>query len=115
MSGADLDAEIKGTVEPWSSERKADLNLAVRRADLGPMLDLKPSDTRARNVSLSSHVTLAGSKLIFNDLDGTAAGARMRGRVAVSLGNENVVDGEIGMDTLDLASAFGLCSRRRGT
>ncbi len=101
-----MDAEIKGTVEPWSSERKADLNLAVRRVDLGPMLDLKPSDTRAQNVSLSSHVTLAGSKLTFNDLDGTAAGARMRGHVALSLGNENVVDGEIGLDTLDLASAF---------
>jgi uncharacterized protein involved in outer membrane biogenesis len=106
MSGADMDAEIKGTVEPWSSERKADLNLAVRRADVGPMLDLKPSDTRAQNVSLSSHVTLAGSKLSFNDLDGTAAGARMRGRVALSLGNENVVDGEIGLDSLDLASAL---------
>jgi large subunit ribosomal protein L24 len=108
MSGTDLDAEVKGTMEPWSSERKADLNLAVRRVDLGPLLDLKPSDSRARNISLSSHVTLAGSKLIFNDLDSTAAGARMRGRVAVNLGNENVVDGEIGMDTLDLASAFGL-------
>ncbi|MEH6951194.1 AsmA-like C-terminal region-containing protein [Nitrobacter sp. NHB1] len=108
MTGADLDAEIKGTLEPWSSDRKADLNLAVRCVDLTPLLGLKPSDSRARNVSLSSHVMLAGSKLIFNDLDGTAAGARMRGRVAVNFGNEDLVDGEIGMDTLDLASAFGL-------
>ncbi|ABE63515.1 conserved hypothetical protein [Nitrobacter hamburgensis X14] len=108
MSGADLDAEIKATLEPWSSDRKADLHLAVRRVDLGPLLHLKPSDSRARNVSLSSHVALAGSKLIVNDLDGMAAGARMRGRVAVNFGNENLVEGEIGIDTLDLASAFGL-------
>jgi len=107
MSGTDLDAEIKGTMEPWSSERKADLNLAVRRADLGPLLDLKPSDPRARNASLSSHITLADSKVVFHDLDGAAAGARMRGRVAVAFGKENVVEGEIGLDALDLASAFG--------
>ncbi|HEU4805713.1 MAG TPA: AsmA family protein, partial [Nitrobacter sp.] len=107
LSGTNLDAEIKGTMEPWSSERKADLDLAVHRVDLAPLLDLKPSDSRARSVSLSSHVTLAGSKLIFNALDGTAAGARMRGRVAVNFGNENLVEGEIGMDNLDLASAFG--------
>ena len=107
VSGTDLDAEIKGTMEPWSSDRKADLNFAVRRLDLGPLLDLKSSDPRARNVSLSSHVTLAGSKAIFHDLDGTAAGSHMRGRVAVNFGNENVVEGEIGMDMLDLASAFG--------
>ncbi|MBS0531545.1 MAG: AsmA family protein [Proteobacteria bacterium] len=107
MAGTDLDAEIKGTVEPWSSEQKADLNLAVRRINLAPLLDIKSSDARAQNVSLSSHVTLAGNKLTFNDLDGTAAGARMRGRVAVKLGDENVVDGEIRLDTLDLASAFG--------
>jgi large subunit ribosomal protein L24 len=107
LSGTDLDADIKGTMEPWSSDRKADLNLAVRSLDLGPLLGLKSSDPCARNVSLSSHVTLAGSKAIFHDLDGTAAGSRMRGRVAVNFGNENVVEGEIGMDTLDLASAFG--------
>ncbi|HEU4804960.1 MAG TPA: AsmA-like C-terminal region-containing protein, partial [Nitrobacter sp.] len=47
------------------------------------------------------------SKLIFNALDGTAAGARMRGRVAVNFSNENLVEGEIGMDNLDLSSAFG--------
>ncbi len=108
MSGTGLDAEIKGTLEPWSSDRKADFDLAVHRVNFGPLLDIKPPDFRAQNVSLSSHVTLASSKLTFNDLDGTAAGARMRGRIAVNLGNENVVEGDIGMDTLDLASAFGL-------
>lgn len=105
MSGVDLDADIKGTLEPWS-EWKADLNLAVRRADPGPMLHLKPSDDRVRNISLSSHVTLADGKLTLADLDGMAGGARMRGRIAVNLGDAKV-EGEVGLDTLDLASAFG--------
>jgi large subunit ribosomal protein L24 len=106
LSGAGLDAEVKGTLEPWLGEQKADLNLVVRRVDLGPLLHLKASDARAQNVSLTSHVTLAGGKLTFNNLDSTVAGTRMRGRVAVNLGAENTVDGEIGMDTLALAPAF---------
>jgi large subunit ribosomal protein L24 len=106
LSGTDLDAEMKGTLEPWSTDQKADLSLTVRRVDFGPLLHLKPSDTRAQNVSLSSHVTLAGGKLTFNNLDSTVAGTRMRGRVAVNLGAENVFEGEVGMDTLDLAPAF---------
>jgi large subunit ribosomal protein L24 len=106
LSGADLDAEVKGTLEPWAAQRKADLNLAVHRVDLGPLLHLKPSDSRAENVSLSSHVTLAGDKITFNNLDSTVGGTRMRGRVAVDLGAENAVEGAIGMDTLDLAPAF---------
>ncbi|MBN9004998.1 MAG: AsmA family protein [Rhizobiales bacterium] len=106
LSGADLDAEVKGTLEPWSPTRKADLSLAVHRVDLGPLLHLKPSDSRAQNISLSSHVTLAGDKLTFSNLDSTVGGTRMRGRVAVDLGAENAVEGAVGMDTLDLAPAF---------
>jgi hypothetical protein len=35
-------------------------------------------------------------------------GSRIRGHVALNVGDEKSVDGEVGMDTLDLASAFGL-------
>ena len=41
-------------------------------------------------------------------MDSVAGGARIRGRVALNLGDEKSVDGEVGMDTLDLAPAFGL-------
>ncbi|HRO00004.1 MAG TPA: AsmA-like C-terminal region-containing protein [Nitrobacter sp.] len=110
MSGADLDAEIKGTAQPWSPDRKADLHLTVHQVDLKPLLNLQPSDPDARKVRLSSHVTLAGSKLVFSDLDSAVAGSRMRGHVTVNLGNENHLEGEIGINTLDVAAAFGLAA-----
>jgi len=108
LSGSELDAELQGTAEPWASEPRAAVNLSVRRANLAPLLDRDLSDPLARNISLSSRLTISGNKLTFDDLDSAVGGARMRGRVAVNLGDEKSVDGEVGMDTLDLGAAFGL-------
>jgi hypothetical protein len=108
ISGTGLDAEADGSAEPWAQDAKASLNLRVRSADLGPLLDLKPSDTLAQNIALTSRVSLAGNKLTFDDLDSTIAGSRLRGRVAVALGDEKSIDGEIGLDQLALAPAFTL-------
>jgi AsmA-like C-terminal region/AsmA family len=108
LSGSGLDAEAQGTVQPRTQDPKASLNLTVRQVNLTPLFDLKPSDTLAQNISLSSRVALAGNKLTFDDLDGTLAGSRLRGHLAVSLADENSVDGEIGLDALDLAPVFAL-------
>ena len=108
MTGAGLDAEAQGTAEPWASEPKASVNLRVRGVNLGPLLDLKPSDTLAQNINLSSRVSLAGSKLTFDDLDGATSGSRLRGRVALTLDDEKNVEGEVGLDVIDLAPAFAL-------
>lgn len=108
FSGAQLDADVQGTTDPWSEPPKASVNLAVRRANLTPLFDLKPSDTSAQTISLSSRLTLANNKLDLADIDSTIAGARVRGRLGVTLGDEKVVDGELGMDTLDLAPAFAM-------
>ena len=82
MSGAGLDADAEGSAEPWAQEAKASVNLKVRSADFGPLLDLKPSDTLAQNIGLSSRVSLAGNRLTFDDLDSSIAGSRLRGHVA---------------------------------
>jgi uncharacterized protein involved in outer membrane biogenesis len=108
LSGTDLDLEALGTAEPWAPEPKAAVNLSVRRANLAALLDRSPADPIAQNVSLSSRLILAGSKLTFDDMDSVVGGSRIRGHVALNLGDEKSVDGEVGMDTLDLASAFGL-------
>ncbi len=108
MSGTGLDAEAEGTAEPWAAEPKASVNLKVRSANLGPLLDLKASDTLAQNIGLSSRVSLAGNRLTFDDLDSAIAGSRLRGRMALVLGDETNIEGEIGLDTLDLAPAFAL-------
>ncbi len=108
LSGAELDAEAQGSAEPWAPEPKAAVNLLVRRANLAPLLDRDPSDPLARNISLSSRLTLAGSRLTFDDMDSSLGGARIRGHVALTFGDEKSIDGEVGMDTLDLAPAFAL-------
>jgi large subunit ribosomal protein L24 len=108
LSGTGLDADAQGTAKPWASEPKASVNLRVRAANLAPLFDLKPSDPLAQNISLSSRVSLAGNKLTFDDLDSAMSGSRLRGHVAVTLDDEKTVDGEVGLDTLDLAPAFAL-------
>ena len=59
------------------------------RATNGP-ISLKDcsgeADVSAQNVRLFSHVSVAGNKLTFEDLDSVAAGSRLRGHVALSLG-----------------------------
>jgi len=82
--------------------------LKVRSADFGPLLDLKPADTLAQNIGLSSRVQLTGNKLTFDDLDSSAGGSRLRGSVAVTLGEEKEIEGEIGAEQLALAPAFAL-------
>jgi uncharacterized protein involved in outer membrane biogenesis len=108
ISGTGLDAEAQGTAEPWAPQPNAGINLKVRSVNLAPLFDLKPSDSLTQNVSLSSRVSLAGSKLTFDDLDGVMSGSRLRGHIAFTLDDEKSVEGEVGLDSLDLAPAFAL-------
>jgi uncharacterized protein involved in outer membrane biogenesis len=113
VSGTGLDAEADGSAEPWAQEVKANVNLKVRSMNLAPLFDLKSSDTLVKNIGLSSRISLAGNKLTLGDIDGSLAGSRLRGRMSVNLGSdkagdERSVEGEIGLDALDLAPAFAL-------
>jgi large subunit ribosomal protein L24 len=108
ITGTGLDAEADGSAEPWAQDVKADVNLKVRSADLAPLLDLKPSDPQAQNIALSSRVSLSGNKLDFDDLESSIAGSRLRGRMALVLGDQKSIDGEIGLDQLSLAPLFEL-------
>ena len=110
MFGTGLDAEAQGTAEPWASAPAANLNLKVRSVDLAPLFDLKPSDKLAQNVTLSSRVGLKDNRLSFDDLDSAISGSRLRGRVTLTLDEERNVEGEVGLDTLDLAPAFALAN-----
>lgn len=107
--GAGLDADAEGTAEPWTkdgaSESKSSVSLRVRSADISPLLNLKSSDPVA-NIRLSSKLTLADDKLTFDDLDSIVAGSRLRGRLALTLGDQKSVDGEVGLDQISLAPIF---------
>ena len=83
--GAGLDAEAQGTTEPWAQEPKAGMNLRIGSANLAPLLDLNPADKLAQNVGLSARLTVAGNKWIFDDLDSSIEGSRLRGRIALTL------------------------------
>ncbi|MGZ5874585.1 MAG: AsmA family protein [Bradyrhizobium sp.] len=108
LSGAGLDAEAQGTAEPWAPQPKGSVALKARSINLAPLLDLKPSDKLAQNIYLSSRVSLRGGKLTFEDLDSAMAGSRLRGHIAVTLDGERNVEGEVGLDALELAPAFEL-------
>src|ERR1035437_10704850 len=49
-----------------------------------------------------------GSRLTIDDLDSAISGSRLRGRVALTLDDERNAEGEVGLDSLDLAPAFAL-------
>ena len=108
LTGSGLQADAQGTAEPWAQDTKATGNLSVRGVSLAPLLDLKPTDRLAQNINLSSRVSLSGNRLTFDDLDSTISGSRLRGRLAVTLDGDRNIDGELGLDTLDLAPAFAL-------
>jgi len=129
ISGTGLDADMEGSAEPWAQEARAGVNLKVRSADFGPLLELKPADALARNIGLSSRVSLAGNRISFDDLDSRIAGSRLRGHLAVTLGgeksgneksgseksgDEKSIEGEIGLDQLALAPAFALAMGAAG-
>ena len=108
MWGTGVDADIQGTAEPWADPAKANVGLRVRSVNLAPLFGLKPADASVQNIRLFSHVSLLGDKLTFEDLDSIAAGSRLRGHLALSLGDEKQVEGEVGLDTIDLGPVFGL-------
>ncbi|MET0969194.1 MAG: AsmA-like C-terminal region-containing protein [Tardiphaga sp.] len=114
FSGAELDADMQGDTDIWTAQRKATVALAVRRANLAPLFDLKPTDPAVQAIGLSSKVTLNGDRLSFDDLDSTVAGARLRGRVALTMGTEPTVDGDLNLDSIELAPALGLAIGGRG-
>nr|WP_244646116.1 AsmA family protein [Bradyrhizobium campsiandrae] len=106
LSGGALDADAQGSVDLSAPEPKANVNLHLRNANLAPLFGTAPADKSAQIVSLSSRLMLSGSRLTLDDLDSTAAGSHLRGHLAVTLDQD--VDGEVGLDTLDLAPALAL-------
>lgn len=111
LSGGGLDADAQGSVElsePKSSELKGSVNLRVRNANLAPLFGTSPADKPVQTVNLSSRVGFSGNRLTFDDLDSSVAGSHLRGHLAVTLDQEKTVDGEVGLDTLDLVPALAM-------
>ncbi|MGJ4930273.1 AsmA family protein [Bradyrhizobium sp. HKCCYLS2038] len=108
LSGAGLDGEAQGTVEPWGDATKANVNLRLRTANLAPLLGLKPQDTAAQNIRLFGRLALAANRVTLEDIDSTIGGSRLRGRLAMNLDDDKQVDGELGLDTIDVPQIFSV-------
>ncbi|MGV7214247.1 AsmA family protein [Bradyrhizobium sp. UFLA05-112] len=108
IAGGGLDADAQGSVELSLPDPKASVNLRVRNANLAPLFGIGAGEKSAQNVNLSSRVTLSGNRLIFDDLDSAASGSHLRGRLAMTLDPEKTIDGEVGLDTLDLVPALAV-------
>lgn len=106
LTGTGVDGDIEGTANPWADQPTAALNVAVRRADLSPLTGAKPAGVLP--MSLAARLGVSGNIFTFDDLDTTVAGSRIRGRLVLTRGDDTGIDGEIGLDTLDLASVTGL-------
>ena len=101
LTGAGVDGDIQGTVDPWADVTKANVILAVRQADPSVVFDLKPLTVTVQ--ALSSRLAVSGAAFTFDDLDVTVGGSRLRGRLAFTRGDDTSVDGNVDIDALDLA------------
>ncbi len=106
LNGGGMAADAQGTAE--LSGPKAAVNLHVRNANLGPLFGVSPSEKSLQAVNLSTRLTLANNKLTLDDVDGNASGSRLRGHLAMTLDPERSIDGEVGLDGLDLAPALAV-------
>jgi large subunit ribosomal protein L24 len=110
LTGAGFEAEAQGTADPFKAMDpkavQANLSLKAHGLNLAPLFDLKPSDKFVQDIGLTSRVGFANGKMTFDDIDGAMAGSRLRGRVAITLDGERRVEGELGLDALDLSPAF---------
>lgn len=108
LTGAGADGDVQGSGNPWADQPTAALTMTVRRADLAALFDLEPASVPSLGVALSSKLGVSGNVFTFDGLDATAGGSRVRGRLTVTRGEEIGVDGEVGLDTLDIAAVTGL-------
>jgi large subunit ribosomal protein L24 len=118
FNGAGVDAAARGT-----------LNLAEGRPRGSFDVNLSAADARlprrepgvAMPVALGTRLSLDGERLTFASLDGRIAGARVKGRLGVTLGSPARLEGRLEADTIDaaalIASAIGAptAGRRDGS
>lgn len=102
-----LDLRAQGAIDV--AKANANLDVAVQQANIGPLVGLARGDLPALNVALKSRLTLSGGNARVQDLTGTVGAARVTGRGTVmDIMTSPVLDGELGIDALDGASALRL-------
>jgi uncharacterized protein involved in outer membrane biogenesis len=105
-----LDASAAGTANLFGDKPAASLRASVARADAAPLRGA--SGRGALPVTYSGRIALADGRLDFTDIAATAAGAALRGRLALTLAEPYRLAGEIDVDAVDgaalVAAAIGM-------
>ena len=102
LQGPGLDAALDGSAELFKGERAGNLTVNVRKADLAPLLGV----AQPVALSLSSQAAIAGARIALDKIDGALAGSRLRGKLAMTVGDELGLDGDLGADTLDIPTVL---------
>ncbi|HVZ54780.1 MAG TPA: AsmA-like C-terminal region-containing protein [Pseudolabrys sp.] len=110
LAAGGLDASIDGSASPFADKPAAMLRARIAQADAAPLR--AGAGAQALPVSYASDVALKGDELAFNDIDATVAGAHLRGKLALTLGAERRLTGDLDADTIDgaglVATAIGM-------
>jgi len=115
FGGAGLDATARGTVRLADARPRGALDVTLAAADARlPRRD----PAAAVPVALATHLAFDGDKLTLDGIDGKIAGAGVKGRLAVGLGEPRHVEGQIAADAMDadalIATAIGAPASRAG-
>lgn len=104
LSGEAFDGDIDGTLQPFKDDTTGAFNVAIRKADIAPLA----ARAQPVNAALATKWGLAGRQWTFDGLDMSVAGSRLRGKLqlthAQGATEPATLDGEIGVDALDLPS-----------
>ncbi len=110
LEAGGLEANITGAARPFAEKPSADLHVAIQHANLAPLRGAAAQN--ALPVTFSGRIALTGENLALSDVEATAAGTDLRGKLGVTLTAPHRLQGEIDADHIDgpslIAVAIGM-------
>jgi large subunit ribosomal protein L24 len=109
LTAGGLEAGAVGTASPFAENPAAALRATIGRADVAPP---RRSGSAALPVTFAGNIALTAKDLTLSDIDGSVAGAALRGKLALTLPAPHRLQGEIDADSIDaaalIAAAIGM-------
>jgi large subunit ribosomal protein L24 len=103
FNGAGLDAAAHGTLNLGDGHRRGAFDVSLTAADA--RLPRREPGV-AMPVALGARVSVDGERLTLASLDGRIAGAKVKGRLGLTLGSPARVEGRLEADTIDAAAVI---------
>lgn len=98
LAAAGLEASASGTARLFGDKPESMLSISIARADASP---LRGARRGTLPVTYTGRVELTGDTLAFRDINATAAGATVRGRLAVKFADPYRISGEIDAESVE--------------